>query len=58
MPVVINEIQITAHVAEQTAGNRTAPAVTGNAMPAQQVEKIVRLCVEEVMRILKEREER
>ncbi|HEY1020965.1 MAG TPA: DUF5908 family protein [Flavisolibacter sp.] len=58
MPVVINEIQITAVVSEQsnTARNTNVPA--GNTVPAQQVEGIVKLCVEEVMRILKEKEER
>ncbi|NTS41822.1 hypothetical protein HRG84_12975 [Flavisolibacter sp. BT320] len=59
MPVVINEIQITANVSEQTNGSRSGPVATqGAALPPQQMEKIVRLCVEEVMRMLKEKEER
>ena len=59
MPVVINEIQITAVVSEQTNGGRsTAPPLAGNTIPAQQVANIVKLCVEEVMRMLKEKEER
>ena len=59
MPVVINEIQITAVVSEQSNTPRnTAGSAAGNAVPAQQVETIVKLCVEEVMRILKEKEER
>lgn len=58
MPVVINEIQITAVVSEQSNTSRNTNAQTGNAVPAQQVEGIVKLCVEEVMRILKEKEER
>ena len=58
MPVVINEIQITAVVSEQSKTSRNTNAQAGNAVPAQQVEGIVKLCVEEVMRILKEKEER
>jgi hypothetical protein len=59
MPVVINEIQITAVVSEQNNGGRGAQTpVPANTVPAQQVENIVKLCVEEVMRILKEKEER
>lgn len=58
MPVVINEIQITAVVSEQSNTSRNTNTQHVNAVPAQQVEGIVKLCVEEVMRILKEKEER
>ena len=58
MPVVINEIQITAVVSEQSNTSRNTNTQPGNAVPSQQVEGIVKLCVEEVMRILKEKEER
>lgn len=58
MPVVINEIQITAVVSEQSNTSRNTNTQPVNAVPAQQVEGIVKLCVEEVMRILKEKEER
>lgn len=59
MPVVINEIVITANVSEQTTGSRNGQVATqGAALPPKQMETIVRLCVEEVMRLLKEKEER
>lgn len=59
MPVVINEIQIIANVVEQAGqGSNRPAAVTNGVLPAEQMEKIVRVCVEEIFRILKEKEER
>ena len=60
MPVVINEIQITAYVAEQNQGQKpnatpAASAAGGNAQPS---EKMIQRCVEEVLRILQQKEER
>jgi len=60
MPVVINEIQITAYVSDEAQGRQPA----GSAVPAgsgsstQPSEKIVQRCVEEVLRILQQKEER
>lgn len=55
MPVEINEIIITATVAEPVSGN-----VNNAAAPNQHMinADIVKACVEEVLRVLKEKEER
>jgi Family of unknown function (DUF5908) len=56
MPVIINEIQITALVNNQAA---KAPSGGGAAASSPvNTEKIVKSCVEEVLRILKEKQER
>ena len=61
MPVIINEIQITAFVSEQTnpvpaQGGQTANAVAG--FSEQEKQQTIKTCVEEVLRIIKEKQER
>ena len=55
MPVEINEIVITATIAEPASGN-----VNNESAPNQRMinADIVKACVEEVLRVLKEKEER
>lgn len=61
MPVVINEIQITAYVNE--TGNTESRQQRGRSEGEKKAdetkkESLVKICVEEVLRILKEKEER
>lgn len=61
MPVVINEIQITAYVSE--TGNTESRQQRGRSEGEKKAdetkkESLVKICVEEVLRILKEKEER
>jgi Family of unknown function (DUF5908) len=61
MPVVISEIQITAYVNE--TGNTENRQQKGKSEGERKddetnKESLVRICVEEVLRILKEKEER
>lgn len=61
MPVVINEIQITAYVNE--TGNKESRQQRGQTEGEKKdgeskKESLVKICVEEVLRILKEKEER
>ena len=61
MPVVINEIQITAYVNE--TGNTESRQQRGRTETEKKgdetkKESLVKICVEEVLRILKEKEER
>jgi hypothetical protein len=61
MPVVINEIQITAYVNEP--GNTEKKQQKGKTETERKdgetnKEALVKICVEEVLRILKEKEER
>ncbi len=61
MPVVINEIQITAYVNE--TGNKESREQRGRSEgekkdEVSKKESLVKICVEEVLRILKEKEER
>lgn len=62
MPVIINEIQITAFVSEQANPPDTkAPenAAAGSAgLSEQEKEQTIKICVEEVLRIIKEKQER
>ena len=55
MPVEINEIVITASVNEATSKGAASTVNTGNKQAAAE---IIKTCVEEVLRILKEKEER
>jgi hypothetical protein len=61
MPVIINEIQITAFVSEQANAPATqgqhAETATGN-VSEQEKEQTIKTCVEEVLRIIKEKQER
>jgi Family of unknown function (DUF5908) len=61
MPVIINEILITAFVSEQT-NTQTASATqnngTGNKTTGKDDSQIIKTCVEEVLRIIKEKQER
>ncbi len=61
MPVVISEIQITAYVNE--TGNKESREQRGRSEgekkdEVSKKESLVKICVEEVLRILKEKEER
>lgn len=62
MPVIINEIQITAFVSEQANPPNTrepqnaAAGATG--LSEQEKEQTIKVCVEEVLRIIKEKQER
>ncbi len=61
MPVVISEIQITAYVNE--TGNKESREQGGRSEgekkdEVSKKESLVKICVEEVLRILKEKEER
>ena len=61
MPVVISEIQITAYVNE--TGNKESREQRGRSEgekkdEVSKKESLVKVCVEEVLRILKEKEER
>ncbi|NCU04155.1 MAG: hypothetical protein GXC73_09240 [Chitinophagaceae bacterium] len=61
MPVVISEIQITAYVNE--TGNKESRQERGRSEGEKKdevtkKESLVKICVEEVLRILKEKEER
>jgi Family of unknown function (DUF5908) len=61
MPVVINEIQITAYVSEpgNTEKKEQKNKTEGEKKDLEtKKEMLVKICVEEVMRILKEKEER
>jgi Family of unknown function (DUF5908) len=63
MPVIINEIQITTVVGDTSANaapeeGTSVPAAAGNAGDAIDRRQIVAECIEEVMRILKEKQER
>ena len=61
MPVVINEIQITAYVNETgNTENRQQRGRSEGEKKDDEIKKesIVKICVEEVLRILKEKEER
>lgn len=55
MPVEINEIIITATIAEPASGN--ANSVSAQNQRTDNAD-IVKACVEEVLRVLKEKEER
>ncbi len=61
MPVVINEIQITAYVNEpgNTEKKEQKSKTEGERKDSEtKKEALVKICVEEVLRILKEKEER
>lgn len=62
MPVIINEIQITAFVSEQANPANTGGAQSAGAAAAglseQEKEQTIKTCVEEVLRIIKEKQER
>lgn len=62
MPVVINEIQITAFVSEQAnpANGKGPENVSAGAagLSEQEKEQTIKSCVEEVLRIIKEKQER
>ncbi|MEO7312794.1 MAG: DUF5908 family protein [Chitinophagaceae bacterium] len=60
MPVVINEIQITAYVSEQSPAQQAggSPAAANGGGSTLPPEKLIERCVEEVLRILQQKEER
>ncbi len=59
MPVIINEIQITAFVSEQSNPVNTQASQNANAgLSEQDKEQTIKTCVEEVLRIIKEKQER
>jgi Family of unknown function (DUF5908) len=61
MPVIINEIQITAFVSEQSNPANTQVLQSANAgvgLSEQEKEQTIKTCVEEVLRIIKEKKER
>jgi hypothetical protein len=61
MPVIINEIQITAFVSEQSNPVNTQASQNANAgagLSEQEKEQTIKTCVEEVLRIIKEKQER
>jgi Family of unknown function (DUF5908) len=61
MPVIINEIQITAFVSEQGNAPNTGASQNVSAgadLSEQEKEQTIKTCVEEVLRIIKEKQER
>ena len=61
MPVIINEIQITAFVSEQSNPVNEQISQNANAgagLSEQEKEQTIKTCVEEVLRIIKEKQER
>lgn len=61
MPIEIRELVIRARVEEQPSGhNGPASASAGSTSPAAQpdIQQIVAICTEEVMRLLKKQNER
>ena len=61
MPVIINEIQITAFVSEQSNPVNVQASQSANAgagLSEQDKEQTIKTCVEEVLRIIKEKQER
>ncbi|WP_449437223.1 DUF5908 family protein [Pedobacter steynii] len=54
MPIIINEIEISVTVSDDTSASGGAPQ--GGNMPAK--EEIIKECVEQVMEILKQKNER
>lgn len=61
MPVIINEIQITAFVSEQAnapVAQGQQPTSAGGSLSEQEKEQTIKTCVEEVLRIIKEKQER
>lgn len=54
MPIVINEIEVTVEV----AGNNAAASSAGSVLNPVVKEQIIRECVEQIMEILKQKNER
>lgn len=59
MPIEIKELNIKAYIDDSTAPNQAASSTdTGNNNNTGNIENIIAACVEQVLQILKDKEER